>query len=176
MRSYEWIDETRFCSNLINDEILVRALTFWLAFLHSPSTCSSKVSLLSIFIPKSFPLHLLESFSLQISTWWIFFVTKKKVKFIWIHFHTVILKPQSKAFRSSLNFINYFQFWTTHCKWRVIISITNWVNIWYKENKLQRKTLKSSGPNMEPCGTPYSIYVHLLNVLFIFIFCFRWLK
>ena len=39
-----------------------------------------------------------------------FFITKKKVKFIWIHFHTVIPKPQSKAFHHTLNFINYLQF------------------------------------------------------------------
>ena len=26
-----------------------------------------------------------------------FFITKKKMKFIWIHFYTVIPKPQSKA-------------------------------------------------------------------------------
>ena len=60
------------CSNLIIDEILATALTFWLAFLHTSSTCSLKVSLLSIFIPKNFSLHVLESFSLQISTWWLF--------------------------------------------------------------------------------------------------------
>ena len=39
-----------------------------------------------------------------------FFITKKKVKFIWIHFHVVISKPQSKAFGHTLNFINYLQF------------------------------------------------------------------
>ena len=42
------------CSNLIKDEIIARALTFRLAFLHSPSSCSPKVSLLSIFIPEVF--------------------------------------------------------------------------------------------------------------------------
>ena len=42
------------CSNLIEDEILARALTFKLAILHSPSTCSSKVRLASIFSPKGF--------------------------------------------------------------------------------------------------------------------------
>ena len=36
-----------------------------------------------------------------------FFITKKKVKSIWTHFYTVISKPQSKAFRHTLNFINY---------------------------------------------------------------------
>ena len=35
---------------------------------------------------------------------------KKKVKFIWTHFHTVIPKQQSKAFHYTLNFINYLQF------------------------------------------------------------------
>ena len=38
------------CSNLIKDEILAIALNFW----HSPSTCSSKVSLLSILSPNTF--------------------------------------------------------------------------------------------------------------------------
>ena len=44
------------------------------------------------------------------------------------------------------------------------------------ERVSQRNTLKRRELNMEPCGTPYSIFVQLLNVLFIFIFCFRWLK
>ena len=99
------------CSNLIKDEIIATALTFWLDFLESPYMSSSKVSL-SFFFPKNFSLHVLESFSLQISTWWLFFSSKKKVKFIWIYFHTVILKPQSKAFRHTLNFFNFLQFWT----------------------------------------------------------------
>ena len=33
-----------------------------------------------------------------------FFITKKKVEFIWIHFHTVISKPQSKSFYHTLNY------------------------------------------------------------------------
>ena len=61
----------------------------------------------------------------------IFFVTKKKRNFIWIHFHTVILKPQSKAFRRTLNFMNYFQFWTTHWKLSVLICITYYVSFFY---------------------------------------------
>ena len=126
---------------LIKDEVLATALTFWLALLHSPSTCSSKVSLLSIFITKSFSQHALESFSLHISTWWIFFITKKKVKTIWIHFHTVFPKPQGKVFRHTLNFINYLQFWTTHCKWSVIICITYWVDIWYKQKEITEKDI-----------------------------------
>ena len=65
-------------SNLIKDEILARPLTFWLTFLHSPSTCSSKVRFSSIFIPKSFSLHVLESFSSQISTWWIFLSLRRR--------------------------------------------------------------------------------------------------
>ena len=36
-----------------------------------------------------------------------FYVTKNKTNFIRIHFHTVSLKPQSKAFHHTLNFINY---------------------------------------------------------------------
>ena len=44
------------------------------------------------------------------------------------------------------------------------------------ERVSQRNTLKRREPNMEPCGTPCSIFVQLLNILFIFIFCFRWLK
>ena len=113
------------CSNIFKDEILATALTFWLAFLHSPSTSSQKQAYYHFLSPKNFSLHVLESFSLQISTWWLFFISKKKVKFIWIHFHTVISKPQSKAFCHTLNFINYLQFWTTtHCKWSVIICIT----------------------------------------------------
>ena len=34
-----------------------------------------------------------------------------------------------------------------------------------KGKRSQRKTLKSIGPNMEPCSTPCSVFVHLLNVL-----------
>ena len=99
-------------SNLIKDEILARALSFWLAFLNSPSACSSKISLLSIFIPKSYFIHKYPPDE--------FFITKKKVKFIWVHLHTVTRKPESKTFLHTLNFINYFQFWTTHCKWSVL--------------------------------------------------------
>ena len=39
-----------------------------------------------------------------------------------------------------------------------------------------RNTEKTSGPNMEPCATPCSIFVQLLNVLCTFIFSLRWLK
>ena len=160
------------CSNLIKRKILATALTFWWDFLHSPSTYSSRVSLWSILIPKNFSLHVLDSFSLQTSTWWLFY-TEKKVKFIWIHFLTVIPEPQIKAFRHTLNFINYLQFWTTtHYKWSVIIYITYQADIWFKQKEIikKRKTVKISGPNMEPCGTQCSIFVQLLNVLFIFIF------
>ena len=59
----------RFCClNPIKGEILARAPTFLLAFLHSPSTWSAKVSLLSMFIPKNFLPPVLERFSLQIYT------------------------------------------------------------------------------------------------------------
>ena len=95
----------------------------------------------------------------------IFFVTKKKRNFIWIHFHTVILKPQSKAFRRTLNFMNYFQFWTTHWKLSVLICITYYVSFFTTSLWL----------NMEPCGTLYITFVQLLNVLFNFAFYFRWL-
>ena len=118
------------CSDLINDDILARLLTFWLALLHSPSTCSSKVSLISIFIPqKLFTERTWKLVAINIHLM-IFFITKKKVKFIWVHFHTVIPKPQSKASRHTLNFINYFQLWTTHCKWSVIICITYSFDTW----------------------------------------------
>ena len=97
-----WARKARNLADSIKDEILATALNFSLAFLRSPSMCSSKLSLLSIFIPKNFLLHVLERFSLQISFWWPF-ITKKKVKFTWIHFHTVIPKSQSKAFNHTLN-------------------------------------------------------------------------
>ena len=89
------------CSNLIKDEIVATALTFWLAFLRSPSTCSSRVSLLSILIPKIFSLHVLEASHYKYLRD-DFFIAKKKVKFIWVHFHTVIPKPQSEAFTALL--------------------------------------------------------------------------
>ena len=60
------------CSNIFKDEILATALTFWLAFLHSPSTSSQKQAYYHFLSPKNFSLHVLESFSLQISTWWLF--------------------------------------------------------------------------------------------------------
>ena len=101
------------CSNL-KDEVLARALTFWLTFLHSPSTCCLKVSLLSFFIPKVFHCTYLRASHCKYPPPNEFFITKKKVKIISIYFHAVILKPQNKAFRHTLSFINYFQFWTTH--------------------------------------------------------------
>ena len=119
---------------------------------------------------KSVSMRVLESFSLQISTW-LTFVTKKKVKFV-IHLHKVILKPQSKTFRHSFNFINYFQFWTTHYEWGVIIWITHWVSFGINKKKLQERYWKVVEP-MEPCDAPFDIFVQLLYVLLIFIFCIR---
>ena len=49
------------CSNLIKDETLASSLTFWLDSLHRFPASSSKVSLLSIFIPQSFSLHVLKT-------------------------------------------------------------------------------------------------------------------
>ena len=69
-----------------------------------------------------------------------FFITKKKVKFIWIHFRTVIPKSQSKAFH---HIINYLQFWTTtHFKWSVIIYITYQGNIRFKQKEIMKKDSK----------------------------------
>ena len=117
------------CSNLIKDEILVTALTFWLAFLHSPSTCFSRVCLLSILIPKTFHCTYLKTSRYKYPRD-DFFITNRKMNFIWILFHTVISKPQSKVFHRTLNFVNYLQFWTTnHCKWSIIICITYYNNI-----------------------------------------------
>ena len=96
------------CSNLIKDEILATALIFWLAFLHSLFSCSSRVSLILILILKNFYLRTSrykyprDDTYLRTSHYKYprddIFITKKKVKFIWIHFHTVIPKSQSKAF------------------------------------------------------------------------------
>ena len=68
-----WARKAPNLADSIKDEILATSLNFWLAFLRSPSMCSSKVSLLSIFIRKNFSLHVLERFSLQISFWWLFY-------------------------------------------------------------------------------------------------------
>ena len=123
------------CSNLIKDEILATALTFWLAFLHSPSTCSSKVSLLSIFIPKNFPLHVLENFLLQISAWWIFLSLRRRwnlsgfifIQLFWNH----------KVSHSAT-------LWTTtHCKWNAVICINYLVDIWLKEEEITKKDIKN---------------------------------
>ena len=112
------------CSDLINREILATALTFWRAFLDSSSTCFSKVILLSIFTPETFHCTYLKPSHYKYPPD-DFFITKKKMKFIWIHFHTVILKPQSKSLHYTPDFINYLQFWTTtHCQWSVLICIT----------------------------------------------------
>ena len=92
------------CSNLIKNEILATALTFWLAFLHSPSMCSSKVNLLSTLISKNFFTACTWRLLIANIHLMTFFITKKKVKYIWIHFHTVILKPQSESFRHTLNY------------------------------------------------------------------------
>ena len=129
------------CSNLIKDEILDRALTFWLAFFAQFLYVFFKSNLIINVYPRKFftartwklitNIHLMN-----------FFITKKKVKSIWIHFHTVILKPQRKAFRQSLNFINYFRFWTTHGKWSVIICLTYQVDISYKQNEITKKDIK----------------------------------
>ena len=59
------------CSNLIKVENLATALTLFWA-LHNLSTCSSKESSLSIFIPKIFLQHVTESFSMKIITGLIF--------------------------------------------------------------------------------------------------------
>ena len=129
-------------SNLIKEEILASALTFWLAFLHSSSTCSLKVTLLSIFIPKSF--FTARTWKLLIRNIHLmnFLIAEKTLKSIWILFHTIILKPQSKPFRRTLNFINYFQFWTTRCKWCVIICINYKVDVLYKQKKITKKDIK----------------------------------
>ena len=66
------------CSNIFKDEILATALTFWLAFLHSPSTSSQKQAYYHFLSPKNFSLHVLESFSLQISTWWLFLSRRRR--------------------------------------------------------------------------------------------------
>ena len=103
-------------------------------------------------------------------------VTKKRLKFIWILFHAVILKSQRKAFRQLLNFFNYFQFWAAHCKLNVIICLTFKIIVCCKQKEITKKNIKSSGPNMEPCGSPCSKFIQLVNIFCIFIFRFRGLK
>ena len=64
-----------------------------MVFLYNLCPCSSAVSLLSISIYKSFSLHALESFSLQISTWWVFLSLRKRwnlsaltfIQLLWNH-------------------------------------------------------------------------------------------
>ena len=148
-------------------------LTFWLAFLHSPSACSSKVSLLSFFIPKNFSLHVLESFSLQISIWWLFLSLRRRwnlSEFTFIQlFRNHKLRLSATPLISLITFNSELQMECYHLLLTKSIFCLN-------RKRSQRKTLKISGPNMEPCGTPCSIFVQLLDVLFIFIFSFRWLR
>ena len=116
------------CSNLIKDEFL--ATDFLTGFFAQSLCVFFKSKLIVIFYPQK--LFTARTWKLLITNIHLmtFFITKKKVKFIWIHFHTVIPKPQSKAFHHTLNFVNYLQFWTTnHCKWSVIICITYYNNI-----------------------------------------------
>ena len=164
----------RFLSlNLIQVEIY--ATDFLTGFFAQSLYVFFKSKLIVIFYPQK--LFTARTWKLLITNIHLmtFFITKKKVKFIWIHFHTVIPKPQSKAFCHTLNFINYLQFWTTtHCKRSVIICITKSI-FGLNRKRSQRKILKINGPNIKACGTPCSIFVQLLNVLFIFIFSFRWL-
>ena len=146
------------CSNLIKDEIL--ATDFLTGFFAQSLYAFFKSKLIVIFYPQK--LFTARTWKLLITNIHLmtFFITKKKVKFIWIHFHTVISKPQSKAYRHTLNFINYLQFWiATHCKWSVIICITYKSIFGLNRKRSQRKTLNISGANMKSCGTPCSIFV-----------------
>ena len=79
IRSYKWINDT-LSSNFIKDEILASTDSFAAFFIHKSSTCSLKSSLYQILFPKCFHC-MYSSFLGNIS------VTKKKVKFIWIHFN-----------------------------------------------------------------------------------------
>ena len=123
------------CSSLIKDKILATALTFWLFFLRSLSSCSSKVSLLSIFIPKSFPLHVLENLVLQISTWWLFLSLRKRWNLSGLTF--------IQLFRNHKVSLSATLWTTTHCKWNAIICITYSVDIWPKQKEIAKKDIKN---------------------------------
>lgn len=71
-----------------------------------------KSLLLNYFLKRS-SLYIVESFSLQISNQqpMNISVTGKKVKFIWIHNHTIILNPQGKPiFFNCINFYNLYTY------------------------------------------------------------------
>ena len=71
-----------------------------------------KSLLLNYFLKRS-SLDIVESFSLQISNQqpMNISVTGKKVKFIWIHNHTIILNPQGKPiFFNCINFCNLYTY------------------------------------------------------------------
>ena len=52
-------------------------------------------------------------------------------------------KSQKMSFKAlPVNFINYFKFWTTHCKLSVIICITYYVDICYKQKEITKKDIK----------------------------------
>ena len=132
-------------------------------------------------------------------------VMEKKVRFIcmWIHFHTIILKSQKKlptallisliTLHKKLSFpLRIYSVNVTKLKnfifRAVLLSILNYplhmlsfvqltkLVFCTNRKRSQRKALKPSGPNMEPCGTPFSIFVQVLNIFFTFIYCFWWLK
>ena len=130
------------CLNLIKDEILTT--DFLTGFFAQSLYMFFKYKLILIFWPQK--LFTARTWKLLITNTHLmtFFITKKRVKFIWIHFHTVISKSQSKSFHHTLNFINYLQFWTaTYCKWSVIICITYYVDIWFKQEKITKKDIEN---------------------------------
>ena len=118
-------------SNLIKYEVV--ANDFLTGFFAQSLYVFFKRKLIVIFITRNFSLHVLESFSYKYPPD-DFFISKKKVKFMWIHFLTFIFRNHKIRLSATPlfhNFINYLKFWTaTRCKWTVIICITYQVDIW----------------------------------------------
>ena len=90
----------KFClvDMLVHATILARAISFLLVFLQKFEICSSKVSLQSKLIPRSFPLSLLPIQEFSVSEFSVFLfgflcTTDQKMTFVGITSETIVNKP-----------------------------------------------------------------------------------
>ena len=161
------------CSNLIKDESLATALTFWLVFLHSPSLyVFFKGKLIINFNPEK--LFIARTWKLLIKNTHVmtFLLLRRRWNLSGFNFIQLFRNGKvriSTTLLISLITFNYYPLQMECYHLHDLLSRHFGLN----RKRSWRNTEKTSGPNMEPCGTPCSIFVQLLNVLYTFIFSLR---
>ena len=151
--------------------MLVKGFSFWLAFLQRDLTWGSNVSLLSIWMPRSFSHWLL---GMTISPILILLSCPELLKrcdFSGFTFRRVSVNYLNKVFVNFSRSCNTL-FKVMLVEWGVLSSA--WLVISRSReswNKSHKNMLNSTGLSMEPCGIPKIISNHELYVPFSFTLC-----